>query len=93
MSDPDFFIGFFAAFFAAFFIAIIFSYLVMINYFFLLLAALILSMRLGYGRPAALAIAFAFDLAFGESFFGFAFGLGLSQTCFFVAILLAVPLS
>jgi hypothetical protein len=41
----------------------------------------------------ALAIAFAFDLAFEESFLGFAFGLGLSQTCFFVAILLAVPLS
>jgi hypothetical protein len=66
--------------------------LFIINYFFLLLAALILSIRLGYGRPAALAIAFAFDLAFEESFLGFAFGLGLSQTCFLLAIIYFFPL-
>ena len=43
-----------------------------------------LSMRFGYGLPAALAIALAEDLAFGESFLDTFLGFGLSQTSFFL---------
>jgi hypothetical protein len=45
-------------------------------YYFFFFAALILSIRFGYGLPAALAIAFAEAFALGASFFGLAFGLG-----------------
>lgn len=45
-----------------------------------------LSIRFGYGLPAALAIALAEDLALGESFLDTFLGFGLSQTCFLAAI-------
>jgi hypothetical protein len=46
------------------------------------LAALMLSIRLGYLRPAFLAAAFAFDFCAGVSFLDLPndFGLGFSQT-------------
>jgi len=50
---------------------------------FLPLAALILSTKFGYGRPAFLAIAFAAAFLAGANFLGLPrpFGRGLSQTC------------
>jgi len=44
-----------------------------------------LSMRFGYGLPAALAIALAEDLALGDSFLETFLGFGLSHTSIFFA--------
>jgi hypothetical protein len=46
-----------------------------------------LSIKFGYGRPAALAIALAEAFFFVESFLDLAFGLGKSQTGFLLAII------
>jgi len=51
-----------------------------------------LSIRFGYGRPAAFAIAFAEAFALVLSFLGLDFGLGLSQTFFLLAIIYFFPL-
>ena len=44
-----------------------------------------LSIRFGYGRPAALAEAFAAAFFFGVSFFDLFLGFSLSQTSFLAA--------
>jgi hypothetical protein len=50
-----------------------------------------LSIKFGYGRPAALAEALAEALALDESFFGFLLGLEVFQTAtFFDAIILPI---